>query len=97
MGKQEIVGAVIQTVAQVQEASGRERGAIDASTRPLRDVEGFDSLCGLEATVLLSESLGAALPDDYNPFISKDGNRALSVGEIADALSTHIGSEPNAE
>lgn len=94
MGKQEIVRTVVQTVAQVQEASGRERATIDASTRPLRDVEGFDSLCGLEATVLLSESLGVALPDDYNPFISKDGNRALSVGEIADALSMRVGLSP---
>ena len=93
MEKQEIVRTVVQTVAQVQEVSGRASGSIDASTRPLRDVEGFDSLSGLEATVMLSESLGVDLPDNYNPFISKDGNRALSVREIADSLSTHIGCE----
>ena len=93
MGKQEIVTMVVQTVVQVQEASGRASGGIDASTRPLRDVAGFDSLSGLEATVMLSESLGVDLPEDYNPFISKDGNWALSVSEIADNLSTHIGSE----
>ena len=93
MEKQKIVTTVAQTVAQVQEASGRASGGINASTRPLRDVEGFDSLSGLEATVMLSESLGVDLPENYNPFTSKDGNRALSVSEIADNLSTHIGSE----
>ena len=93
MDKQEVVTKVVQTVAQVQEMSGRSSAGIGASTRPVRDVEGFDSLCGVEATVMLSESLGVDLPEDYNPFISKDGKRALSVGEIADNLSTLIGAE----
>ena len=97
MEKQEVVTKVIQTVAQVQEASGRSSAGIGASTRPVRDVEGFDSLSGVEATVMLSESLGVALPEDYNPFISKDGKRALSVGEIADTLGTYIRSEAIAE
>lgn len=97
MKKQEYIRTVVETVTQVQETSGRERGDIDASTRPLRDIEGFDSLCGLEATVLLSESLGVDLPDNFNPFISTEGNRALSVSEIADALITHIGSEAKAQ
>ena len=93
MEKQEIVTTVVQTVVQVQVMSGRPSGGISASTRPVQDVEGFDSLSGLEATVMLSESLGIDLPENYNPFISKDGNRALSVSEIADNLSIHIGSE----
>ena len=93
MDKKEIVTKVVQTVTHVQEASGRSSAGIGASTRPVGGVEGFDSLCGLEATVMLSESLKVALPDDYNPFISKDGKRALSVGEIADTLSTYVGSE----
>lgn len=93
MEKHEIVTTVVQTIVQVQELSGRAGDGIDASTCPLRDVEGFDSLSGLEATVMLSEALGVAISEDCNPFISKDGNRALSVGEIADNLSTHIGPE----
>ena len=60
---------------------------------PVRDMEGFDSLSGVEATVMLSESLGVDLPEDYNPFISNDGKRALSVSEIADNLSTYVGAE----
>ena len=93
MEKQEIVTKVVQTVTHVQETSGRSSTGIGVSTRPVRDVEGFDSLCGVEATVMLSESLGVDLPEDCNPFISKDGKRALSIGEIADTLSTYIGAE----
>ena len=97
MEKQDIVNRVVQTVVQVQEASGRASGAIDVTTRPLRDMEGFDSLSGLEATVLLSESLGVDIPDTCNPFISEDGNRALSVSEIADTINGYIVSEAMAK
>ena len=47
----------------------------------------------VEATVMLSKSLGVDLPLDYNPFVSSDGKRALSVGEIADNLSTYVNAE----
>lgn len=84
MYQEEVVGRVIDAVRQVQELSGREVGAISASTHPLRDVEGFDSLGGIEATVILSESMGQGLPD--NVFVSEDGRQTLSIGEIADDL-----------
>lgn len=90
MDKQEIVTKVVQTIAQVQEVSGRPSAGIGPSTRPVGGVDGFDSLSGVEATVMLSDSLGVDLPDDYNPFISNDGKRALSVGEIADNLSAYV-------
>ncbi len=93
MDKQEIVTKVVQTVAQVQEVSGRSSAGIGASTRPVGGLEGFDSLSSVEATVMLSGSLGVDLPEDYNPFISNDGKRALSVSEIADNLSTYVGAE----
>ncbi len=93
MDKQEIVTKVVQTLAHVQEVSGRSSAGIGASTRPVGGVEGFDSLSGVEATVMLSESLGVDLPEDYNPFISNDGKRVLSVSEIADNLSTYVGAE----
>lgn len=93
MDRQEIVTKVIETVAEVQDVSGRPSAGIGVSTCPVGGVEGFDSYSGVEATVMLSESLGVDLPEDYNPFVSSDGKRALSVGEIADTLSTYIGAE----
>ena len=93
MDKQEIVAAVVQTVAHVQKVSGRSSAGIGESTRPVGGVEGFDSLSGVEATVMLSESIGIDIPGGHNPFISSDGKRALSVSEIADNLSTFIKTE----
>ncbi len=93
MDKSEVMGKVIDAVTQVQEASGRPVGNIGPGTRPIRDVSGFDSLSGVEATVILSESLGQDLPGDCNPFVSKDGRRPLSVSEITDNLCEIIGVE----
>ena len=92
MDRQEIVTKIIEIVVQVQDVSGRSNAGIGVSTRPVGGVEGFDSYSSVEATVMLSESLGVDLPEDYNPFISKDEKRELTVGEIADSLSAHIGS-----
>lgn len=93
MEKNEVVGKVIDAVRQVQETSGRPVGNISPSTRSIGDVVGFDSLSGVEATVILSESLGHELPADYNAFVSKDGRRALSISEITDNLCEIIGGE----
>lgn len=86
MEKSEIMEKVVDAVRQVQEASGRPVGDIGPGTCPIRDVIGFDSLNGVEATVILSESLGQDIPDGYNPFVSRHGRRALSVSEITDSL-----------
>ncbi|MDE2824068.1 MAG: hypothetical protein OXK79_11265 [Chloroflexota bacterium] len=93
MDRQEIVNKVIETVAQVQDVSGRSSADIGVSTRPVGGVEGFDSYSGVEATAMLSASLAIDLPKDYNPFISRDGKRAQSVGEIADSLRAYFKAE----
>ena len=93
MDKHSLIKVVIQTVSQVQELSGRPSARVGKSTCPIGGMEGFDSLCGVEATVILSESLGVDLPQDYNPFVSEDGKQALSIAEIADSLSTYIKAE----
>ena len=67
MNKPEIVTTVVETIAKVQELSGRSSAGIGASTCPIGGVEGFDSLSGVEATIILAESLGVDLPGDYNP------------------------------
>ena len=81
----DIVRQVIQAVTQVQETSGRSVGEIGADTRPLRDLQDFDSLCGVEATVLLSGAVGHELPDSV--FVPQEGSRLLTVKEIADSVA----------
>lgn len=91
MEKQEVISKVIQAVGEVQDASGRSSGQIGPTTRPIGDVKGFDSLSGVESTIVLSESLGCDIPDTFNPFISPDGHRALTVEEIAESLCALMG------
>ena len=84
MDRDDIVHQVIQAVTKVQETSGRSIGGIGPDTRPLKDLQDFDSLCGVEATVLLSEAVGRDLPDSV--FAPREGSRVLSVNEIADRV-----------
>ncbi len=88
MDRENVVGLVIDAVRQVQEASGRAGGNINSNTRPLRDIDGFDSHSGVEASVLLSESLGYEIPDEV--FVPNAGPRLLSVDEIADNVCAHM-------
>ena len=84
MDRDDIVRQVIEAVTEVQETSGRSVGEIGPDTRPLKDLQDFDSLCGVEATVLLSEAVGRDLPDSV--FAPQEGSRVLSVNEIADRV-----------
>ena len=84
MDRDDLLRCIIQAVIQTQEASGRSIGEIGPDTRPLKDLQGFDSLSGVEATVLLSEAVGCELPDSV--FAPQAGNRVLSVNEIGDRV-----------
>ena len=84
MDRDDIVRQVIEAVTHVQEISGRSVGEIGPDTRPLKDLQDFDSLCGVEATVLLSDTVGRDLPDSV--FAPQEGSRVLSINEIADRV-----------
>ena len=90
MDRNTVVSQVIDAVKQVQESSGRTAVGIGSDTRPFKDVEGFDSLSGVEATVLLSQFLGRELPDSV--FTLSEGSRILSVKEIAENVCRYMGS-----
>lgn len=90
MDRNNVVSQVVDAVKQVQEASGRTAVGIGSGTRPFTDVDGFDSLSGVEATVLLSQSLGRELPDSV--FTSGEGSRILSVKEIAENVCRYMNS-----
>ena len=91
MNKNDIRGKIIQSLRQVQEISGRPVGELDSDTKPICDLEGFDSLSGVETTVLLTELLSHEIPDQ-NIFVSEDEDRALSVTQITERLHAAMGS-----
>ena len=92
MNKNDVREKVIQSLRQVQEISGRPVGELDSDTKPIGDLEGFDSLSGVETTVLLSELIGHEISGD-NIFVSQHENSALSIAEICDSLHAAIGSK----
>ena len=85
MDRQDVVSLVIDAVKQVQEASGRTVGNIGPLTRPLQEIDWFDSYCGVEASLFISESLGCEIPCEV--FLPAEGRRHLSIGEVADRVS----------
>ena len=92
MDKNDVREKLVQSLRQVQESSGRPVGELDSDTKPIGELEGFDSLSGVETTVHLSELLGHEISNE-NIFFSEDGSRALSVEQITDSLHAAMGSE----
>src|SRR5262245_41108795 len=75
--------ALADSLRNIQSASGRPCPETLAGTlRPIGDLDGFDSVNGVEATVLLEAQLGTSLGTD-NLFVSLDGNSGLQIVEIA--------------
>ncbi|MCY3766957.1 MAG: hypothetical protein OXH06_16170 [Gemmatimonadetes bacterium] len=94
MEKTEVVRKVVEVIGNVQQESGRTLHDITAGTYIYTEIDGFDSLNGFEATVILSEGLGdAELPDDL--FLPEKGDRDISVGEIADRVCDKLNVEAN--
>lgn len=85
MNRDKIVKTVIEVLGELQKDSGRKGNAIYASTCPIGDLDQFDSLNGVEATVELSNKLDMELPG-VSVFVNESGTRPLSVSEIADVV-----------
>ena len=67
MDNKDAVTVVIDAVRHVQEASGRAVGAIGPQTRPLLEIDWFDSHSGVEAALFISLSLGCEIPCEVFP------------------------------
>ena len=72
---------IVKAIAQIQENSGRELPEkISGRTKPIGDLDGFDSLNGLELSVVLAIEFD--IDPGENLCVSDDGRRALTVNEI---------------
>jgi acyl carrier protein len=90
MTKADVEKVIVDVLSHIQQLSGRGVAKITASTCPIGDLEQFDSLSGVEATVELSSRLGFELPG-VNAFVNQQGTRALNVGEVADGICNSAG------
>ena len=85
MNHKEAMAAVLSVLQDVQTLSGHTWESVGPGAKPIGALDGFDSLCGIEATVILEERLDCSF-GGASAFVSPDGKRALSVSQIADAV-----------
>ena len=85
MNKLEIVRVVIGVLAALQSDSGRAATQISETTCAIGDLDQFDSLNGVEATIELSARLGIDFPA-VNAFVNEKGTKPLTVSEVADHI-----------
>lgn len=92
MDRKDIQDLVTKAIRQIQEVSGREIPEnLTGDTCPLRDLDGFESICGVELCIILSKTI--PLPLDFNPCVSEDGKRALRTREIVDRVQAIAGAQ----
>lgn len=87
MSPAKIQSFVLEVLREVQTLSGREWVGLDSSAKPIGDLEGFDSLSGVEATVMIEEKLGLSDLKVDSVFVSENGKRALTVEEIVQRIA----------
>jgi len=93
MSPAELQSAILSVLQEVQTLSGRTWAGLSETAKPLLDLDGFDSLCGLEATVMVEERLGCGDLGVDSVFVSDDGQRSLTVREIAERLAMRLSSD----
>ena len=84
MKKSDAIDIAIDAVRQIQQESMRPVAEFTAATRPLDDIEGFDSLNCVEAAVKLTEMLNVDIPDSV--FIPDIGASSPTFEQIGDKL-----------
>lgn len=84
MTRNEVIRIVIEKLTEIQEISDRKKVPISDNTIPIGELPGFDSMSGVDFASRIDAVLG--IGDVGNLCASKDGKRALKVGEIADRI-----------
>lgn len=91
MDAMSIMTIVLEVLRDVQEISGEDYVDIGLDDKPLGTLEGFDSLKGIEATVMVQERLGCEIKRD-SLFVSENGCQATTLSEICGYLGEFTGS-----
>lgn len=82
--RNQVYNAVVNAINSTQSASGRS-SSVSGSTRPICDLNGFDSLNAVEASCYFSASLGSEISGDLKLFYNSSGE-PRTVDEIVDAV-----------
>jgi len=84
MDRKKVIEVVIEKLTEIQTISDREKAAISEDTVPIGDLAEFDSMNGVEFASMIDEVFN--IGDVGNLCASKDGKKAITVGEIADRI-----------
>jgi acyl carrier protein len=87
MTPEKVLPLILQVLQEVQEMSGRPRHPLTVDMKPIGTLDGFDSLAGVEATVMIEEKLGCTLNVD-SVFVSEDGKKALTLKDVCERVAT---------
>lgn len=92
MSLDKIQQTVLEVLKEVQTLSGRTWSGLPLTANPFNELDGFDSLCSVEATVMLEEKLGHGVLNAkaFSLFVSEDGKRALTLLETSQLIQKLI-------
>ncbi len=86
MREEELQSLIVSVLHEGQTLSGREWTDLGPDSKPVGDLDGFDSLSAVETTVAIEQRLGCKLEVE-SIFVSEDGKRALTLKQICAGLS----------
>ena len=92
METKEIESMIVTVLREVQTISGREWIDLGPESRPVGDLDGFDSLSGVEVTVAIEQKLECKFESE-SIFTSDDGKRALNLKQISDRIANILASK----
>lgn len=95
MDRGKIKSTVIEVLQAVQESSGKAYTDLASDDKPIGMLAGFDSLTGIEATVMIEEKLNCEISQS-SVFVSEKNDRELTLEEICGHLEQIINSETRA-
>jgi hypothetical protein len=84
MDHQQVTDALTQALSEIQSCSGRSVSQITSETRPIGDLEGFDSVNAVETAAILSGHLGQ--PINPKIMLSTNPNEPLRICDIVDRI-----------
>ena len=87
MNRDEIVTILIDTISGIQKLTGRPDEPILPTTKPLEDLEDFDSLNAFEVTVEISEKIGRDIDVGiFGIFPDKKVPKKITIEDIAENI-----------
>ncbi len=87
MDAKHLAQLLAEAIAEIETKCGRSQPEVRPDLRPVVDLDGWDSLIGLEATALVEEKLGQELDCDSLFVTDSKRPRARTIEEIVALLA----------